>query len=455
METKYAIIDVETTGMSPRDERITEIAIFIHDGQKVVDKFCTLINPEKKIPYRITQITGINNMMVEHAPKFYEIAKHVIEITEGCVFVAHNVSFDYNFIRSEFAQFGYDYKREKLCTVKLSRKLIPGRRSYSLEKLTNDLQIPHTAKHRAEGDVQATVCLLEILLNIDPNLSEINLQGLNSNLKPEIIRSIPEETGVYYFHNDAGDIIYVGKSKNIHSRVIQHFNNNSSRKAMEMKHEIADISYEKTGSELIALLLESNEIKSRLPKYNRAQRRTSYQYGIYDHPDANGYLNLKIERVNNESAPITSFSTKKSATEFIHRLVEDYSLCQKLCGLYKTDANCFHYTIKQCNGACIGEEPVDVYNTRIMAALSRFDYDEDSFLIIDKGRTKDEKSIVVVRHGIYQGYGFVTNEILAHDAEYISDYIRSYPDNRDIKQIIRSYLKGDKAIRVVSLGARG
>ncbi|MBI9036073.1 MAG: GIY-YIG nuclease family protein [Bacteroidales bacterium] len=451
MGTKYAVIDVETTGMSAHSERLTEIAIIIHNGQEVVDRFCTLINPERKIPFRITQITGINNRMVEHAPKFHEIARKIIEITDGCVFVAHNVSFDYNFIRSEFAQFGYDFKREKLCTVKLSRKLIPGRPSYSLGNLTNDLNIPHTAKHRAEGDAQATVHLLDILLKIDSNLSEINLQGLNSGLKPEIIRSIPELAGVYFFHNDKGDIIYVGKSKNIHSRVISHFNNNRSKKALEMKLEIADISYEICGSELISLLLESHEIKTRLPKYNRAQRRTSFQYGIYEYPDEKGYLNLKISKADTDLAPITSFSTKKSASEFLHRLVEDYTLCQKLCGLYKTDHACFHYTIKQCDGACIEIETRESYNHRVLSALSRFDYEKQSFLIIDQGRTEDEKSIVVVRKGIYQGFGFIANDLLDQSVEDISDYIKSYPDNRDIKQIIRSHLKNQSVIKVLDL----
>ncbi len=137
----YAIIDVETTGLSPKSEKITEIAIYIHDGEKIIDEFATLINPEKKIPFQITRLTGINNKMVKDAPKFYEIAKKIVGITDDKIIVGHHVSFDYNFIRNEFKSLGYDYKRKTLCTIKLARKLIPGRKSYNLGKLCNDLDI--------------------------------------------------------------------------------------------------------------------------------------------------------------------------------------------------------------------------------------------------------------------------------------------------------------------------
>jgi len=168
----FAIIDIETCGGKFKypNGRITEICVLIHDGLSVVDKFSTLINPECNIAPLYTNITGITNDMVKHAPKFHEIAKTIHQITENRTFVAHNVSFDYNFIQAEFASLGFNYERKKLCTVKLSRKLLPGKKSYSLGKLCESLGIPNNARHRAEGDAVATAQLFDLLMQKNTDL---------------------------------------------------------------------------------------------------------------------------------------------------------------------------------------------------------------------------------------------------------------------------------------------
>ena len=190
----YTVIDIETTGLSPKKEKITEIAIYVFDGIKVIDEFVSLINPERPIPYFITRMTGITNEMVESAPKFYEIAKKIIEITESRLFVAHNAAFDYGFVKEEFARLGYDFKRKKLCTVKLSKKLIPGRKSYSLGKLTSELGINIKGRHRAAGDAIATVELFDLLLKTDaknkPLIEEmtyLSIKGLHQNFSKKQI----------------------------------------------------------------------------------------------------------------------------------------------------------------------------------------------------------------------------------------------------------------------------
>lgn len=160
----FVIIDIETTGNNPKYGSITELAIYQHNGQKVVNHFTTLINPEIDIPYYITKLTGIDNMMVSNAPKFYEIAKTIIELLKGNIFVAHNVSFDYQFIKEEFSRLGYNFNSKTLCTVKLAKQLLPGHQSYSLGKLCSDLGIKIKDRHRADGDALATVKLFEILL---------------------------------------------------------------------------------------------------------------------------------------------------------------------------------------------------------------------------------------------------------------------------------------------------
>jgi DNA polymerase-3 subunit epsilon len=271
----YAIVDVETTGLSASfGEKITEIAIYIHDGKEVIDSFETLINPEKKIPYRIVQMTGITNQMVQDAPKFYEVAKKIVELTENKVIVGHNVRFDYNFIRHEYKSLGYDYNRNTIDTVKLSRKLIPGRRSYGLGKLCKDLGINNHARHRADGDALATTRLFELLLNIDSEAINSGTNGIKSDRNKSLIEHLPKAPGVYYFSDAEGELIYIGKSINIHDRVLSHLNNNLHKKAVDMKDTIANVNFELTGNELIALLLESAEIKKYQPFYNRQQRRT-------------------------------------------------------------------------------------------------------------------------------------------------------------------------------------
>lgn len=160
----YAVVDIETSGGRAQVDKITEIAIYIHDGRRVVDEFTTLINPEVSIPPFITNLTGINNQMVANAPKFYEVAKKIVLLTEGKLFVAHNAQFDYGFIQAEFKRLGYDYQRNTLCTVKMSRKIIPGLKSYSLGNLCQSVGIPINNRHRAAGDALATIKLLDLLL---------------------------------------------------------------------------------------------------------------------------------------------------------------------------------------------------------------------------------------------------------------------------------------------------
>lgn len=450
----YAIIDIETTGTSYLNGKITEIAILIHDGHRVIDEFSTLINPEQKIPYYIQQLTGITNRMVDDAPKFFEVAKKIVEMTEDQIFVAHNVSFDYNFIRQEFKNLGYDFVREKLCTVKLSRKLIPMKRSYSLSNLCTDLNIENPHRHRAMGDAKATATLFDMLLSIDPNPAGISTQGLNSSLKPEFIKKLPEETGVYYFLDDKHEIIYVGKSTNIKSRVLSHLNNSTTKRALEMKNRVTEIDFEITGSELVALLLESNEIKKHKPVYNRALRRSIFNFGLFSDVDENGYIRFMVSRIdeNSEQAPLTTFSSSMAAKKYLFTLVEENHLCQKLCGLYETKSSCFQYKIKECYGACIGQESPEDYNLRAGKIIAHYKYSHDSFLLVDKGRTDDECTVVKVEHGRYIGFGFASREVSGYDAiGYLSSAVKPFPECKDVHSIIRSHIKNSPRLKIIKL----
>jgi len=445
---KFAIVDIETTGGNAFKDRITEIAIYLHDGNKIIDEFSTLINPECSIPPFITRLTGINDEMVENAPKFYEVARQIVQITDGAVFVAHNAPFDYGFIRESYKSLGFNYTRDHLCTVRLSRKIIPGFRSYSLGNLCNNLNIVIENRHRAKGDALATVKLFELL--IQKNNGETVLSDFIKNdfidlrfppgFNRSIIDTLPETHGVYYLHDETGRIIYIGKSNNIRQRILSHFRNKQSRKALELRNNISDITFEETGNELIALLLESEEIKKNQPFFNRAQKRTIKNHCIYSTINENGYLTFLISKDKDLEDLVTTATTYDHALEVIDKLISKFSLCQKLCGVYSIVHACFKYSVKQCNGACIGKESPAEYNKRAQAAIDSLQYKNPNFMIIDGGRSPTEKSVVHIENGKYIGYGYFETEFTSPDPESLRDVVKFKPDNRDVNRIIRQYL---------------
>lgn len=436
----FAIIDVETTGFSAAQEKITEIAIILHDGEKEVERFHTLINPERKIPYRITQLTGINNSMVDGAPRFFEIAKQIIQLTEGHIIVGHNVTFDYNFLRAEFKEFNYDFKRETFCTVRTSRKLLPGHNSYSLPKLTKALNIPHGQQHRALGDAEATSLLFEILLKLDNEINSKQNKKIPTALDVSKIESLPHKTGVYYFYDAAGNVIYVGKSLDIHSRVMQHLNNHSNLKSIEMMNNIHDVKFTITGSELTALLLESNEIKTLKPIFNRAQRRSIFSYGLYFETDLQGYIHLKIDKNEPLRNPLTSFTSAREGKDYLYAKVEEYQLCQKLSDLYKSDGACFDYQIHKCFGACINKENPEDYNERVLQLFEKLQFRHESFFILDRGRELGETAVIQVNKNCYQGFGYIKNEI-GLSLQNLRNCIQKKVNNKDTQCIIQSFMR--------------
>ncbi len=453
----YAIIDIETTGGSSMIEKITEIAIFLHDGSKITGEFATLVNPERNIPYFITNLTGITNEMVEEAPRFFEIAKTIVELTEGRTFVAHNARFDYSFIRQEFKSLGYNFSRNLLDTVSLSRKIIPGHRSYSLGNICNDLNIMINGRHRAAGDAFATVRLFEFLMARDREINGSNsalfrntrVSRLHPSLDTAKIDEVPEEAGIYYFYNANGDLIYIGKSNNLQQRISTHLSNNTTHRAMEMRDLIADISWEVTGSELIALLRESSEIKRHKPVYNRAQRRTGFQWGIFSFVDESGYINYRYGQINNEDTPVSVFTSREKAKSKLNNLVETYGLCQKLTGLYDTAGACFHHQVGICRGACCGKETAKDYNERAAKATEEFIFARRNFFVIDKGRDREERCAVKIINGKYAGFGYFNINEMGFGLSAIHDCISPSSDNRDIQVILKQYLRHNRVEKII------
>lgn len=444
----YAIIDIETTGGNPSRDKITEIAVFVHDGNSVIDEYHTLVNPERSIPHFISRMTGITDEMVADAPKFYEIAKAIVTITNDTTIVAHNVGFDYNFIKSEFRRLGYNYQRSTLCTVRLSRKVIPGKLSYSLGKLCNELGISIENRHRAYGDGIATVKLFETILSKNPDslFLEINGSGsrnnfLNPAITTNLIETLPQKTGIYYFSDENNSIFYIGKSKDIRQRVISHLTESKGKKSLEMVKRIAHIDFEETGSELLALLKESEEIKKHKPLFNRQHKENLFNYGLYSYIDSSGYNCLKIGTNSNNNDPHTSFATLEKGKEFLFHLTAKFNLCQNLTGLYATSSACFQYALGICRGACCGKESPTDYNNRVEQALEYAGFTKNNLIILDKGRNENETSFIMIENGKYLGYGYIDKQVTLTEPEQFRSYLIAAEDNRDARLIITGHLR--------------
>lgn len=453
----YAIIDIETTGGQIQRDRITEIAIILYDGEQVIDEFQSLINPERSIPYNITKLTGISNQMVADAPKFFEVAKRVVEITTGAIFVAHNVGFDYKFIKEEFSRLGYIFTRKQLCTVRLSRQAFPGRRSYSLENMIQFLNISVEARHRAMADTKAAFFILKTVLaqQAQKELETMINRGVQaSRLPPNItleqLHAFPEGCGVYYFRAVNGEVIYVGKSINIKKRLLDHFANKTP-KAMKMIQTVHTITHQLTGSELVALLFESNEIKRLKPIHNQAQKRTKFPYGIYFYKNENGFICFDTKKEKPSFKLITRYEKSRLIESTLRTMAYKYQLCRPFCGLegLQNGKSCLNFQLGLCGGACAGNETVAAYNTRAQQAIEklRLDFDDD-FLIIEEGRTKEEEAVILVENGVYQGFGYIKINVANTPADY-KNCVKIFENNPDTSRIVKQYLTANNTHRVV------
>jgi len=452
----FVIIDIETTGGSPKQSKITEIAMYKHDGVSVIDEFESLVNPGIPIPEFIVNLTGISDAMVRNAPKFEEIAKKIVEFTEGCIFVAHNVTFDYGVIRHEFRKLGFDYRRRNLCTVIASRKIIPGHDSYSLGKLTNSLGIKIQGRHRAGGDALATAKLFTILYEenqyelIDLINEDLNPKILHPNLDLAELEEIPDRAGVYKFFNEFNQLIFVGKSKHIRRRIDQHLKNTKSKKGLDLIKEIVRIEYEITGSDLIATLLESNYIKLEQPTFNAPFRKTKYTYGLFQYNDTKGYIHFFVSLTSRLTEnPLIGFASKKEGESYLNKQASLFGLCKKLCELDATTSSCLDYNSGSCKGACMQLESTLEYNERATAFIEEVLLSNQKFYIIDSGRQKGEKSILLVEHGEIVSFGYTPFHFQFNALDKWRHTLNDFESNLDSFTILRRYLKDNPDTNLV------
>ncbi|MEH6762747.1 MAG: exonuclease domain-containing protein [Maribacter arcticus] len=444
----YTIIDIETTGNGIKGNKITEISIFKYNGHEVVDEYTSLVNPQCEIPSFITGLTGIDNNMVRNAPLLEEIIPKIEAITKDTIFVAHSVNFDYNVIKNEFYQLGHDFSRKKLCTVRLSRKLLPGYNSYSLGKLTAALGIPLTNRHRARGDAHATVLLFHKLLRAE-NAESVFKLFLNSKsqeatlppaLPKEEYEKLPTTPGVYYFKNEKGKIIYVGKAINIKKRVLGHFYDKKT-KEITLCSETASLDFEETGNELIALLKESAEIKHLYPKYNSAQKRTIQQYGIFSYEDRNGIIHLAFNKIKMTPNALAICYSPTEARQYLEALCNTFELCPKYCHLQENVSSCSHYKIKQCIGICSDTGLVNTYNERVQEALKSLKDIQSNLVIKTNGRNAEENAFVIIQENSYAGYGFMPKEFSIEHIEDLETFIIPQKNTLETQRIVESYMR--------------
>lgn len=381
-DKNLAIVDIETTGMSAQFNRIIEIAIIRVEKNKIVDTFTTLVNPQTHVTPFIYNFTGITEEELKEAPVFEEVKDRVAELLADATFVAHNVRFDYTFVKNELKRLGTPFKSKTCCTVRLSRRLFPQHRSHSLESIIARYGFSFKSRHRAYDDAYVLWQFLKKVKKTFPKETvETAWAALTKSLysaDPLIktqIDTLPEAPGVYLFYDREGRILYVGKSNNISDRVIAHFSEDSqSEKHLFSMKEIAAIDYIVTAGELGALLTESQLVKKLNPVYNRQLKKKHLVYLLKKETDKNGFFTLKtdmcdVSELTDGTNIFKIFNSRASLKEFLVYFAQKHSLCPRLLGLETGKGACFASQLGKCKGACCGREKREIYNARFTIAF--------------------------------------------------------------------------------------
>ena len=451
----YAILDIETTGGKYDEEGITEIAIYRFDGDNIVDQFSSLINPEIEIQPFVVKLTGINKKMLRNAPKFFEVAKRIVEITDNSILVAHNAEFDYRILQTEFRRLSFSFERKTLCTLNLSRILLPEQPSFSLGKLVRNLGIPFTNEHRAHGDAKVTLKLFQLLLDKDikKNILKKNIENLNPNKTPskylEIIDKLPSEIGVYYIYNQKNNIIYIGQSNNIKKRVLSHLTLNKE-KDKDIKKEIYSVKFALTGGELISLLKEQNEIKVNKPIFNKRKDFRLFPMGIRIDSSLK-YPNIIIEQIKKNQEYLSVYKTIREAKAAVIEFRSEFGICIQQTSLMNEEKICSNYDLKKCNDPCAEIESVESYRNKIKFLTKSFSYPYKNFLLIDKGRENGEFSFVYIKNDRFLGYGYFELNQQIKTNYQINSRLISIENSLDTQKLVLNFLLSKKYLKLINL----
>ncbi|MEO8766331.1 MAG: exonuclease domain-containing protein [Ginsengibacter sp.] len=440
----YAIVDIETTGGYAAANGITEIAVCVSDGEQLISHYHTLLNPVYTIPKYVAALTGITNEMVEFERPFSSIAYELYEMLSDKIFVAHNVNFDYSFIRHQLAQCGYELDCKKLCTIRLGRQILPGIPGYGLGKICRHLGIAIEDRHRASGDAKATLQLFHHLLKCDSNRhveamlkTKSKEQFLPPNISSKTIKKLPQQPGVYYFHDKKGKVIYVGKARSLSKRVNSHFSNNKpNRQKQEFLKKIYNISFQTTATELMAFILESIEIKKLWPEQNRSLKRFEQLYGLYAFEDRKGYLRLCIEKKKKNLKSLYTFNLLAEGHALLRKLLQQFSLCPKFCFLQSENIACQLLAEEKCKGACEQKESSAVYNERVIDCMRHLDNELPTFALMDFGLKTGEQSCILMEKGRFYGMGYLPQGINVHTIDDLKFHLTPYAENDYIRGLV-------------------
>lgn len=440
----YAIVDIETTGGFAESHGITEVGVIISDGEKEVDRFETLINPNQHIPNAIEHLTGISNDMVEEAPHFHEIASALYKLLDGKIFVAHNVNFDYSFIKKAFKLVDIEFNAKRLCTVRYGRKVYPGLSSYRLENLCRHFEITNKAAHRAMGDTEATTTLLHKLLTLDENHEKLGV-FLNARSREAMLplhvnkadfENLPSSSGVYYFKGKEGNVLYVGKAKNIKKRVAQHFTGKQESKVKQaFKREVYHLDYIETGSELVAALYEDHEIRHLWPTYNKAQKKQLKKFAVVAFQDRLENWRIGVQQGKTIGHALVKFHEMYHARQWIFDQVESYGLNATFCDLPLME----HLGV---------EVEHEVHNRQVESLIADLNEERQSFVILEKGRTPSESAFILVEDDQYKGLGFVDEDIALNSIEEFRNYLELKKSSSTAQAIIEQHLSANKKTQI-------
>ncbi|HEY6436019.1 MAG TPA: GIY-YIG nuclease family protein, partial [Ignavibacteriaceae bacterium] len=355
----------------------------------------------------------------------------------------------YSFLKHHLSQVGLDLVSPKLCTVRLSKKVFPGLVSYSLGNLCRQLEITIEQRHRAGGDADATVRLFNLLLenNAAPHIEvfikrSAKEQSLPPNLPKEEVEKLPYSPGVYYFHDQKGKIVYVGKAKNLKYRVRSHFTHNGSgRQRQDFLRTIHSISYQPCSTELMAFIFENIEIRRLWPQFNYSQKSFNAVYGIYLFEDQAGYMRLAIDKKRKNLQPVYTFSLLDEGRRMIKTLIKKFQLCPKLCYLQTDDGPCTGMVEKICKGACERKESRTKYNNRVKKAVDYLKENLPTFAVVDDGQHEEEQSCILIERGRFYGMGYIPAGTPIQNIEALKEKLIQYPENDYIRGLIYSYLE--------------
>ncbi len=459
----YTFVDLSFTGTTPRHSRIVSVALANYEGKEISKSWTCLLNPKLDLSPLEAAFLHIDPMLVHSAPLFAEVAEHILAFTEGRILVGLQIRQLYGLLLGEFRHTTYRFQRRQICLTKLINEHFGVRQARSVTAVCDHFNIPFSTTYPPLERLSSLVAIFEHLFLSNTHSSDkkyIRQVAINSKFPPQLlpdrVELLPNAIGVYYFMGKRGEILYLGKSTDIKKRVKSHFNSDVRLGGKpSLTAQVFDIQYRLTGSELIALLLESDEIKRFMPAFNRAQRRAKYSHAVYMYEAENGYLCLipailQPEELLSEKKwhLIQKFTTQWSAVNWIFHAVRQYSLHLDFCGVAS-----FRALIEQ-----LGYTPEDFdtpldapksYNERVQMLIAHYSYPHSDMLIIDKGRSPDERSVVVITYNKYVGYAYLPKEN-AGDWQAVMEMLIPFRKNPDVRRIIQTYLrKQSKLLKII------